>query len=116
MVTGEPSVIYGNVLNNRLIDNLPDGCCVELPCLVDHNGVTPTRVGKLPSQLAALMRTNIGVQEMVVNAVLEQDRNHIYHAAMLDPHTSSVLDIRQIRAMVDELIEAHRDYLPEYFY
>ena len=62
------------------------------------------------------MRTNIGVQEMVVNAVLEQDRNHIYHAAMLDPHTSSVLDIRQIRAMVDELLEAHRDYLPEYFY
>ena len=116
MVTGEPSVIYGNVLNNRLIDNLPDGCCVELPCLVDHNGVTPTRVGKLPSQLAALMRTNIGVQEMVVNAVLEQDRNHIYHAAMLDPHTSSVLDIREIRAMVDELLEAHRDYLPEYFY
>jgi alpha-galactosidase len=115
-VTGEPSVIYGNVINDRLIDNLPEGCAVELACLVDHNGVTPTRVGCLPVQLAALMRTNVGVQEMVVNAVLEQNRDHIYHAAMLDPHTSSVLDIKQIRAMVDELMEAHRDYLPDYFY
>lgn len=116
MVTGEPSVIYGNVINDKLIDNLPEGCAVELACLVDHNGVTPTRVGRLPVQLAALMRTNVGVQEMVVNAVLEQNRDHIYHAAMLDPHTSSVLDIKQIRAMVDELMEAHRDYLPDYFY
>lgn len=116
MVTGEPSVIYGNVVNDKLIDNLPEGCAVELACVVDHNGVTPTRVGKLPSQLAALMRTNVGVQEMVVNAVLERNRDHIYHAAMLDPHTSSVLDIKDIRAMVDELMEVHRDYLPDYLY
>lgn len=114
MVSGEPSVIYGNVLNNHLIDNLPQGCAVEVPCLVDHNGVQPTRVGKLPVQLAALMRTNVNVQEMVVEAIFAQRRDHVYHAAMLDPHTAAQLDLDQIRAMVDELLLAHRDFLPEY--
>ncbi|WGY73523.1 alpha-glucosidase/alpha-galactosidase [Burkholderia cepacia] len=116
IVTGTPRVVYGNVLNHRLIDNLPDGCAVEVPCLVDANGIQPTRVGKLPVQLAALMRTNVNVQELVVEAVLNQDREHVYHAAMLDPHTAAVLDLEQIRAMVDELLRAHADHLPAYLH
>ncbi len=116
MVTGQPRVIHGNVLNDRLIDNLPQGCAVEVACLVDQAGVQPTRVGALPVQLAALMRTNVNVQELVVEAVLQQRRDHVYHAAMLDPHTSAVLDLEQIRAMVDELLQAHRGFLPEYLH
>jgi len=114
MVTGQPRVIYGNVLNKQLIDNLPQGCAVEVPCLVDANGVQPTRVGELPVQLAALMRTNVNVQELVVESVLKRNREHVYHAAMLDPHTAAVLDLEQIRTMVDELLAAHRAWLPEY--
>ncbi|KDB53006.1 glycoside hydrolase family protein [Sphaerotilus natans subsp. natans DSM 6575] len=114
MVSGQPSVIYGNVPNRQLIDNLPQGCCVEVPCLVDANGVQPTRVGALPVQLAALMRTNVNVQELVVESVFSQRRDHVYHAAMLDPHTAAELDLSQIRAMVDELLAAHGDILPEY--
>jgi alpha-galactosidase len=116
MATDTPRVVYGNVLNHQLIDNLPQGCAVEVPCLVDANGVQPTRVGKLPVQLAALMRTNVNVQELVVEAVLGQDREHVYHAAMLDPHTAAVLDLEQIRAMVDELLRAHAAYLPDYLH
>ena len=111
-----PRVVYGNVLNHQLIDNLPQGCAVEVPCLVDANGVQPTRVGKLPIQLAALMRTNVNVQELVVAAITEQQREHVYHAAMLDPHTAAVLDLSQIRSMVDELLLAHRAFLPEYLH
>lgn len=114
IVTGQPRVINGNVRNDRLIDNLPEGCAVEVPCLVDHNGVQPTRVGRLPVQLAALMRTNVNVQELVVEAILGQRRDHVYHAAMLDPHTAATLDLSQIRAMVDELLTAHRAVLPEF--
>lgn len=114
MVTGQPRVIHGNVLNQHLIDNLPQGCAVEVACLVDRNGVQPTRVGNLPVQLAALMRTNISVQELVVEALATENREHVYHAAMLDPHTAAVLDLQQIRAMVDELLLAHRDYLPPF--
>ena len=116
IVTGTPRVVYGNVLNQHLIDNLPQGCAVEVPCLVDANGVQPTRAGRLPPQLAALMRTNVNVQELVVEAVLSQNREHVYHAAMLDPHTAAVLDLEQIRAMVDELLLAHADYLPAYLH
>lgn len=111
--TNTPIVIYGNVLNHGLIDNLPDGCCVEVPCLVDANGVQATRIGKLPPQLAALMRTNINVQELVVEAILTGRRDHVYHAAMLDPHTAAELDIEQIHHLVDDLLNAHRDWLPE---
>ncbi|MDQ5896126.1 MAG: alpha-galactosidase [Pseudomonadota bacterium] len=114
IVTGQPRVINGNVLNDRLIDNLPEGCAVEVPCLVDHNGVQPTRVGRLPVQLATLMRTNVNVQELVVEAVLNQRRDHVYHAAMLDPLTSATLDLAQIRAMVDELLQAHGDLMPDW--
>lgn len=114
MVSGQPRVVYGNVRNAGLIDNLPQGCAVEVPCLVDSNGVQPTRVGALPIQLAGLMRTNVNVQELVVAAILQKKREHVYHAAMLDPHTAAVLDLEQIRAMVDALLLAHRAFLPDY--
>ena len=112
--TGQPRVIYGNVENRELIDNLPQGCCVEVPCLVDHNGVQPTRIGALPPHLAALMQTNINVQYLTVEAALTRRREHIYHAAMLDPHTAAELDLDQIWSLVDELIDAHGDWLPEF--
>jgi alpha-galactosidase len=111
-VTGQPRVIYGNVPNTGLIDNLPAGCCVEVPCLVDHNGITPTRIGALPPQLAALMQTNINVQALTVEAALTGRREHVYHAALLDPHTAAELDPGQIHALVDELIEAHGEWIP----
>ena len=106
--------INGNVINHQLIDNLPEGCCVEVPCLVDKNGIQPTHIGTLPPHLAALMRTNINVQSLTVEAALTQKREHIYHAAMLDPHTAAELDLDQIWSLVDDLIEAHGDWLPAY--
>ncbi len=112
--TGTPRTIYGNVPNDGLIDNLPAGCCVELPCLVDKNGIQPTRIGSLPPQLAALMQTNINVQALTVEAALTGKREHIYHAAMLDPHTAAELDLDQIWQLVDDLIEAHGAWLPDY--
>jgi alpha-galactosidase len=114
METGQARVVYGNVPNEGLIDNLPAGCCVEVPCLVDKNGVQPVKVGVLPPHLAALMHTNVNVQALTVEAALTQKREHIYHAAMLDPHTAAELDLDQIWAMVDELIAAHGDWLTEY--
>jgi alpha-galactosidase len=112
--TGTPRVIYGNVPNYGLIDNLPEGCCVEVPCLVDKNGVQPTRIGQLPPHLAALMQTNINVQALTVEAALTGKREHIYHAAMLDPHTAAELSLDQIWSLVDDLIEAHGSWLPAY--
>lgn len=114
METNTPRVVYGNVPNHGLIDNLPAGCCVELPCVVDKNGVQPVQIGPLPPHLAALMQTNINVQALTVEAALTGKREHIYHAAMLDPHTAAELDLDQIWAMVDELITAHGDLLPAY--
>ncbi|MEZ4539236.1 MAG: alpha-glucosidase/alpha-galactosidase [Chloroflexota bacterium] len=112
--TGAPRVVYGNVPNDHLIDNLPAGCCVEVPCLVDGNGIQPTKIGYLPPQLAALMQTNVNVQSLTVEAALTRKREHIYHAAMLDPHTAAELDLGQIRSLVDDLIAAHGEWLPEY--
>jgi alpha-galactosidase len=112
--TGEPRVVYGNVPNDGLIENLPSGCCVEVPCLVDKNGIQPTRIGQLPPHLAALMQTNINVQALTVEAALTQKREHIYHAAMLDPHTAAELSLEQIWSLVDDLIEAHGEWLPKY--
>jgi len=112
--TGTPRVIYGNVANEHLIDNLPIGCCVEVPCLVDKNGIQPTRIGTLPPQLAALIHTNINVQALTVEAALTGKREHIYHAAMLDPHTAAELDLNQIHSLVDDLIAAHEGWLPAY--
>jgi alpha-galactosidase len=113
--TGTPRVVYGNVPNDGLIENLPYDCCVEVPCLVDKNGVQPVHVGSLPPHLAALMQTNINVQGLTVEAALTEKRDHIYHAAMLDPHTAAELDLDQIWNLVDDLIEAHGDWLPEYY-
>ncbi len=112
--TDTPRVIYGNVANRGLIDNLPQGCCVEVPCLVDKNGMQPTHIGALPPHLAALMQTNINVQALTVEAALTRKREHIYHAAMLDPHTAAELSLDQIWALVDELIAAHGSMLPAY--
>jgi alpha-galactosidase len=112
--TGHPRVIYGNVPNNGLITNLPNDCIVEVPCHVDHEGVKPNWFGDLPPHLAALMQTNINVQTLTVEAALTGKREHIYHAAMLDPHSGAELSLDQIWAMVDELITAHGDMLPEY--
>jgi alpha-galactosidase len=114
METGQPRVIYGNVPNRGLIDNLPQGCCVEVPVLVDKSGLQPTKIGALPPQLAALMQTNINVQSLVVEAALTGKREYIYHAAMMDPHTAAELSLDQIYALVDDLIEAHGDWLPTY--
>ncbi len=111
---GTPRVIYGNVPNRGLIDNLPADCCVEVPCLVDKSGIQPTRIGRLPTHLAALMQTNINVQALTVEAALTGRREAICHAAMVDPHTAAELDLDQIWALVDALIAAHGDWLPKY--
>lgn len=114
VTTGEPSVIYGNVPNRGLIPQLPDGCAVEVPMVVDRMGLQPTVVHDIPPQLIALMRTNINVQELTVAALMTGNREHIYHAAMLDPHTGAELDLDQIWQVVDELIDAHGDWLPAF--
>lgn len=114
MITNKPYKISANVLNTGLITNLPNDCVVEVPCLVDASGVTPCFVGDLPPQLAALNRTNINVHQLTVEAALTLKKEHIYHAAMLDPHTSSELSIDDIYALVDDLIKTHEGWLPEY--
>jgi alpha-galactosidase len=113
MVTGEPRLEYGNVRNEGLIDGLPAGCCVEVPCRVDGDGVHPLPVGPVPPQCVALNRTFVNVAELTVRAALEQRRDHVYQAVMLDPNAGATLTIEAIRAMVDELIEAHGDLMPE---
>ena len=112
--TGQPRLVYGNVPNQGLIDNLPAGCCVEVPCAVDKNGIQPVQIGALPPHLAALIQTNVNVQGLTVEAALTGRREHIYHAAMLDPHTAAELDLDQIWKLVDDLIDAHGEWLPEY--
>ena len=114
IVTGNPYKIGGNVLNNGLITNLPAEACVEVPCLVDAYGVHGCHVGALPVQCAAMNMTNINVQLLTIEAAVTRKRDHIYQAAMLDPHTGSELDIDTIKKMVDDLIDAHGDYLPQY--
>ncbi len=109
-----PICINGNVPNTGLIDNLPEGCCVEVPCLVNGNGIQPTKVGSLPSQLAALNRSNINVQELIVEAAIHEDLEAVYHAVMLDPLTSAVCTLDQIRGMVDEMVEAQAQWLPKF--
>ena len=112
--TGEPSVIYGNQRNNGCITSLPVDCAAEVPCLVDDRGIQPTFVGELPPQLTALIRTNINVQELTVRALMTENREHIYHAAMMDPHTAAELDLQQIWDLTDDLLAAHGDWLPEF--
>jgi alpha-galactosidase len=112
--TNVPFKIGGNVMNTGLITNLPKEACVEVPCLVDRNGITPTYVGDLPPQLAALNRTNINTQLLTIEAAITGKKEHIYHAAMLDPHTAAELSIDDIIALCDDMIEAHGDWLPKY--
>lgn len=115
VVTNTPYEIGGNVLNRgHLITNLPEDACVEVPCLVNGDGIHPCNVGPLPVQCAAMNMTNINVQLLTIEAARTLKKEHIYQAAMLDPHTGSELDIDTIKKMVDELIDAHGDYLPKY--
>ena len=114
IVNNNKFIVYGNVMNNGLIENLPSNCCVEVPCIVNDKGFYPQKIGRLPEQLSALMRTNINVQILTAEAALTKKREHIYHAAMLDPLTSSHLSIDEIFALTDEMLEAHADYLPKY--
>jgi len=112
--TGEPAVIYGNLRNNSCITRLPAACAAEVPCLVDRSGIQPTFIGELPPQLTALIRTNINVQELTVRALMTEKREHVYHAAMMDPHTAAELDLQQIWDLVDALIKEHGTWLPEW--
>jgi alpha-galactosidase len=112
VLTGEERVIYGNVRNTGLIPNLPDGACVEVPCLVDGNGVQPTSVGPLPAQLAALNRTFLNVCELTVRAAIEGSRELVHQAALLDPNASGTLAPQAIHEMVEALIDAHGEALP----
>ena len=115
IITNTPYEIGGNVLNSdHLISNLPAEACVEVPCLVNGYGIHPTHVGALPVQCAAMNMTNINVQLLTIEAARTRKLDHIYQAAMLDPHTGSELDIDTIKKMVDDLIVAHGDYLPQY--
>ena len=114
IVTGVPYKIGGNVLNAHLIDNLPEEACVEVPCLVDNSGITPCHVGRLPLQLAAMNMTNINCQLLTIEAAVTRSRDTVYQAAMLEPHTAAELSIDDIVAMCDDLLEAHKDWLPEY--
>lgn len=114
METDHAQVIYGNVPNHGLIDNLPAGCCVEVPCTVDKKGVQPSAIGKLPPQCAVLNRSNVGVQELAVEAALTGELEHVYHAVQLDPLTGALLTLPQIRALVSEMLEAEAQWLPDF--
>lgn len=114
ILTNKPYKIGGNVLNTGLIENLPMDACVEVPCLVDGSGITPCHVGRLPVQLAAMNMTNINVQLLTIEAAVTKKREHIYQAAMLEPHTAAELNIADIIKMCDELIEAHGDYMKDF--
>ncbi len=114
LVNNKQITINGNFMNNNLIENLPTNCCVEVPCVINSNGYNPKNTGHLPEHLAALIRTNINVQILTAEAALTKNKEHIYHAAMLDPLTGANLSIDEIYLMVNQLIEAHADYLPKY--
>lgn len=114
VVTNRPYRIGGNVLNTGLIDNLPSEACVEVPCLVDRAGIQPTHVGPLPEICAAMNRTNINVQLLTIEAAVTRRRECIYQAAMMEPHTAAELSIDDIVSLCDDLIEAHKGWLPEY--
>ena len=114
IINNNEVTINANIMNNNYIDNLPNNCCVEVPCTVNSNGYVPQKFGKLPEHLAALMRTNINVQILTAEAALTKKREHIYHAALLDPLTAANLSIDEIYSMIDKLIQAHGQYLPEY--
>ena len=110
---GREVTINGNVANNNLIDNLPGNISVEVPCLINTGGIPPVKVGRLPPHLAALMMTNINVQQLTVEAALSGKKEHVYHAAMLDPHTAAELSLDEIWDLVDDLLEAHAGMIPK---
>ena len=110
--TGTERELHVNIRNGGLISSLPDECCVEVPCRVGADGPKPVAIGALPPQLAALNRTFLNVVELTVAAALEESRDHVYQAALLDPNTAATLTTAQTVAMCDELFEAHRDLLP----
>lgn len=113
--TNIPFKFNGNILNTgRLISNLPEKACVEVTCIADRSGITPTYVGDLPEQLAALNRTNINTQLLTIEAAITCNREYIYQAAMLDPHTAAELSLDDIVSLCDDLIEAHGEWLPEF--
>ncbi len=112
--TNVPARINGNVPNRGLVPGLPEGCCVEVACLVDANGIQPTAVAHYPAQLAALNRTNINVQELIVEAALTGNTEAVHYAVQLDPLTSAVCTLPQIRAMTSELLAAQRRWLPQF--
>ena len=114
IVTNTPYQIGGNVLNKGLITNLPEEACVEVPCLVNKLGIQPTVIGKLPTQLAAMNMTNINPQLLTIEAAVSKKKEAIYQAAMLDPHTAAELSIDDIVKMCDDLLEAGKDWLPEF--
>ncbi len=114
IVTGNPYRIGGNVLNKNLITNLPQKACVEVPCLVDKNGISPCYVGELPTQLAAMNTTNINTQLLTIEAAVTRKKDKIYQAAMLEPHTAAELSIDDIVSLCNDLIAAHGSWLPEY--
>ncbi|MBQ8882628.1 MAG: alpha-glucosidase/alpha-galactosidase, partial [Clostridia bacterium] len=105
---------HGNVINTGLITNLPANACVEVPIMVDENGLNPCFVGALPEQLAALNNTNIGVQLMTIQASQTRRKEDVYMAAYLDPHTKAELSMDDIKSLCDDLFEAHKDWLPKY--
>jgi alpha-galactosidase len=113
METGTTREVYGNVRNGGLIDGLPEDACVEVPVLVGKDGVMPTRVGAIPPQTLALNRTFVNVVELTVHAALEQRRDLVYAAALMDPHTGGTLTVEGIVAICDDLIQAHGDLMPE---
>ncbi|MBN1809942.1 MAG: alpha-galactosidase [Planctomycetes bacterium] len=114
--TGRPYVFNGNVHNRggELISNLPGDCCVEVPCTADGQGIHPSAMGELPPQCAALMRTNVNVQDLTVRAITEHRKEHLYHAALLDPNTAATLTTSRIHELVDVMIKAHGELVPDY--
>ena len=114
METNRPYKIGGNVLNTGLITNLPRNAVVEVPCLVDASGVSPTYIGDLPEICAALNRTNINVQLLTIEAAMTRRKETIYQAAMMDPHLQSELSIDDIVRLCDDLIAAHEGWLPRF--
>ena len=112
METDTPREVYGNVRNGSLIEDLSAECCIEVPCQIDGSGIRPLPAGRMPSQLVALNRTFLDVAELTVRATLEGSRQHVYQAAMMDPNTGATLRLDQIHDLCDELIEAHKQYLP----
>ena len=107
MTTDVPYIIGGNVINRGMIPNLPFDACVEVPCLINKNGVTPTYAGPLPLQLAAMNSSNIYPQMLTIEAAVTGKRETLYQAAMMDPHTGAVLSTDEIVSLCDDLIEAH---------